>query len=152
MRIQIKDSWLISNKGKNHKLYREYKTFYNKIMNINKLLLQFHICGFKIDTHTEILCKSKIDLYLRQMDILYYYADKNELPSQIHPKSYKHRCYYYNNYSYSYVAFKLSKKDFLKLGSNIPVPTVVEPITNTNGIVSLLDNIKTAIQNRISKK
>ena len=119
MRTQIKDSWLKVYINKPKELYREYKTYYNKILNINKIFYYHRITNVPIHQETSKLLVSKIENYLRQMDILYYAAKDCEVVTANMPKSLSHRLAYYlplGTWENSvYLSRNVSKKEFFQL-------------------------------------
>lgn len=71
MRLELKHSWLKHNIGKTNLLYRKYKTYYNKISNINKLYYHHRKCNIPMHPDTLALIDAKVQLYIKQMDLLW---------------------------------------------------------------------------------
>jgi len=82
MRTKLKAGWLQHNIGKTNKLFRKYKTFYNKIVNINKIFYAHRMSGIPMHPDTEKLCYDKVNNYLIQMDSLWHVMIYDELASE----------------------------------------------------------------------
>ena len=80
MRIQIKDSWLLTNINKEKKLLKEYKTFYNKINHINKIFYYHKTCNIPMHEETKILCLNKVNNYLEQMNKIHFVVKTGRIP------------------------------------------------------------------------
>ena len=142
MRTQIKDSWLKAHIGKDKKLYREYKTHYNKIVNINKLFFHHRICNIPMHPDTKTLCLNKVDLHLQQMSLLYYVAADGELPTK--PKIIQHKLISFiplGTWEKSvYISYYVtSRKKFLNLSKERKPKVEEKPKT-------LIDKIKSLFQ------
>jgi hypothetical protein len=80
MRINIKDSWLTTHIGNDKRIYRKYRTFYNKILNINKLFYFHRISNIPMHSETEKIILEKVKSYLIEMDKLYVIMVTGEMP------------------------------------------------------------------------
>ena len=79
MRTKLKAGWLQYNIGKTNKLFRKYKAFYNKILNINKIFYMHRIAGIPMHPETIKICHGKLNNYLIQMDSLWHVMIYDEL-------------------------------------------------------------------------
>ena len=130
MKTQIKDSWIIEHINKPKDLYREYKSYYNKILNINKIFYWHRIANIPMHTETESILKGKVDNYLTQMSFIYAAAKDCEVRSKnvrsTHwivryiPLGCWEKSVYISNFQ--------SKKDFLVLCKKKREPVTMAPL------------------------
>ena len=79
MRLKVSESWLKSNLGKEKRLYRRYRIYYNKIKNINKIFYHHKRCGIPMHQATIGICYDKIEICLKQMDAIWFVMIYDEL-------------------------------------------------------------------------
>lgn len=138
MRTQIKDSWLKVYINKPKELYREYKTYYNKIVNINKIFYFHKIANVPMHIDTQTMLMAKVDNYLKQMDIIYFAAKNCEVVSA----NIKYKQHGISSYiplgSWLYISRMASKKEFFKICKEKREPLVVTSLTKP----TILEKIK----------
>jgi len=80
MTSEIKESWLKHNIGKGDLLYRHYRSYQKKIVNINRIFYHHRKCNIPMHPDTLKMCEDKIKVYLKQMDKLWYVMVYDDLP------------------------------------------------------------------------
>jgi hypothetical protein len=66
MRIELKASWLEKHAGKDKRLYRRYRSYYRKIVNINRLFYWHRMTNIPMHSATIKACHDKVEIYLKQ--------------------------------------------------------------------------------------
>jgi hypothetical protein len=142
MKTQIKDSWLKVHINKPKTLYRQYKTYYNKIVNINKIFYWHRITNVPMHIETKTMLMAKVDNYLKQMEIIYYAAKDCEVVSG---NMSKYRSHGISSYiplgtweKRVFIGLMAGKANFFKLCKEKREPMVVKT-------PSLLEKIKKSI-------
>jgi hypothetical protein len=142
MRTQIKDSWLKVYINKPKELYREYKTYYNKIRNINKIFYFHKIANVPMHIDTQTMLMAKVDNYLKQMNIIYFAAKNCEVVSANNPKYKQHALSSYiplgSGENSVYISRMASKKEFFKICKEKREPVIVKSPTILEKIKKML--------------